>query len=293
MNLDRLALQLELTTGFTDRQTLATQMAEELDQDQLARIARLLGHENKNVRLGVIEILRAAGFRPALKFLAAVTLQRDGDERVFAARAVTELVRADDPEDRKLARALCARWRAVDDEFLATHTDELARLFNLETSAVVRSEHASKPATRQPNLAVVPPSPAPAISPNPIEGIISPHRDVRQQAIARTAAQLEHPERAFAEALLCTRHKGARVDLVHALERLGPRPISNVLEDILYQADADLAALVLRSLRRGIPQLSPERKASVRAQLLAVRPRLVEHELARAAMDDCLVLADR
>lgn len=308
MNLDRLTARFELCASFKERQQLALEAVEQLERGEYVDITRLLGHEVEGVRLGAIEILRAARFRPALKFLAAVTLQKQGDERAFAARAVAELADGDEPRHRALLTPLVRTWRSFDDEFMDVNADALAVQLGMKDARTLQLEQLAQEKSPSPAGPVTAPSsPAidralsaqePGVSERsnddraealPIFGITSKDASVRRQAIANTLQRVPQPERQLVDALFDATTPGVRLDLVNALETLGGEPFIAVLERLLQRADGDLGALVLRALVRIIPTLTAARMAFVHDALAATRGRFLEHPLAVAAMDECTV----
>ena len=80
--------------GFGLREQLAQTTAATATPKDLVAMCALLMHDNENVRLGAIEILAAANFRPGMGALKAVARSGKGDERVFAIRALATLVNA-------------------------------------------------------------------------------------------------------------------------------------------------------------------------------------------------------
>jgi hypothetical protein len=266
--------QLELQTlvarlehsGFGQRQTLVAEIARDATREDLAAIVRLLGHDSEAVRIGAIEILEAAGFRQALRHLSAVTVQRQGKERAFAARAVAVLAR---PEDRGLLEPVVRTWLSQDDPYLQIHANNVcARL------GIVVSED------RAPRIET------PAAG--PVAGITSPDATARKQAIARTVSGLDNPAAALVDGLFDTRSPGVRLDLVSALAGLDIESIVPVLPRIMKKGDGDLLALVARALEPRLDSLSEAQLADVRSALEHGRGRVFDHVLARDAIDQCL-----
>ena len=292
MDLDRLTAQLALATSFRDRSELARQAATDMQPGELGKVVRLLGQDVETVRLGAIEVLRAARFLPALKPLIAVTLQRAGEERAFAARAVAEMADSDDPEHHKLLSSVIRRWRSLGDDFLHLHADTLAGKLGLPVApAAPRAPAGESLAT----TASSPPARAPApggdtVGQVPVFGITAADRDARAQAIARTIETLDDAENALCDAALDTGSAGARMDLVQAIASLGEARMSRVLERIARSGNGDVAALFLRSYRPYVETLPTERQSALQTVLEQSRRRYRDHDLARAAIDDCLVV---
>jgi hypothetical protein len=122
--------QLELA-DFGSRQTLAQAAAAALSPEQLPDVTRLLGHPVEKVRLGAIEVLCRAG-RDSLTALLGHALQRTGDDRVFAIRALVHLARPGDEALHAPARA----WLAHQDHFVQAQARLLVRVLALPGDAL-------------------------------------------------------------------------------------------------------------------------------------------------------------
>lgn len=271
MELQRLISMLERAT-FQERQAVAAAAARTATPASLRQIARLLVHPHQPVRLGAIEILAATRFRPALDLLVEASLERDGDERVFAARAVAHLA---EPGDRERLEPVARAWLAVDDALLHVHAGSLLATL------------AGDPAAPSADGDAAPAEPAAAVP----AGLTSADRAVRNEAIARACANLGEPGPILAGALLGCRHPGARLDLVTALEGLGAERLAAAAPRLLDQADGDVVALLARALRRHLPGLAGGRLALLRPALDRARRRQGSHAMAREALDECLLAA--
>jgi hypothetical protein len=292
-DLKTLITRLEYS-NFGQRQTLVEETVRVAGAEELAAIARLLGHESEAVRIGAIEILEAAGFHQALRHLAAVTVQRQGQERAFAARAVVALARA---EDRALLEPVVRAWLRHDDPYLEIHANNLCARLNITLS----DEPAAAPgapaaegsvALRRADAGAVdgaPRAPGIAESAGPIAGITSPDAAARKQAIARTLSGLDNPAAALVDGLFDTRSPGVRLDLVNALCGLAPGKVVPVLPRILRKGDGDLLALVARSLEPRLDDLPEVHIATVQSALEYGRGRMFDHALACDAIDRCLI----
>ena len=286
MELQRLISMLERAT-FQERQAVAAAAARTATPASLRHIARLLEHPRQPVRLGAIEILAATRFRPALDRLVDASRERSGDERVFAARAVAHLA---EPGDQERLEPVARAWLAEDDELLHVHASGLlARLGR----APVTADGATADGAAAPADAAAPGTVA---TPGPIAGLTSPERARRQEAIERACATLAEPGPVLAHALLGCRHPGARLDLVAALEELGPEPLAAAAPGLLDQADGDVVALLGRALSRHLPRLADQPDGRPAPLLARLRPALDRahqrqrsHALAREALDQCLV----
>ncbi len=116
MNVEQLVVELE-TADPRRRNALARASAAGASEDELLAVIRLLVNPVKAVRLGAMEVLAYARFRPAMPYLVDVTRKRSGDDRVFAARAVAAMVQPDDKELERFAR----QWVASNDPVLELH----------------------------------------------------------------------------------------------------------------------------------------------------------------------------
>jgi hypothetical protein len=268
LDLKTLITRLE-HSSFKQRQTLVEETVGVAGAGELAAIARLLGHESEAVRIGAIEILEAAGFHQALRHLAAVTVQRQGQERAFAARAVVALARA---EDRALLAPVVSAWMRHDDPYLEIHASNLCARLNI----TVGEQPAAAPRIDTPAAA-------------PIAGITSPDAAARKQAIARTLSGLDNPAAALVDGLFDTRSPGVRLDLVNALSGLALDTIVPVLPRIMRKGDGDLLALVARSLEPRLASLAEAHVADVQSALEHGHGRMFDHALARDAIDRCLI----
>jgi hypothetical protein len=134
-DLEQLYRRLE-HASFSARAQIAAEVAATAPPALLADITRGLGHPHAGVRLGVIEVVRQAGHRGALDALLLHARGHDGDDRVFALRALADLAR---PGDRKLGE-LARLWLGAADPFVAA---QAARLL----AAVAPPADAAAPAT--------------------------------------------------------------------------------------------------------------------------------------------------
>ena len=116
MNLEQLVVELE-SADLRRRNALARAAAHTATEDELREVIRLLVHPVKPVRLGAMEVLAYARFRPAMPYLVDVTRKRAGDDRVLAARAVAAMVEPGDSELATFAR----QWVASGDPVLELH----------------------------------------------------------------------------------------------------------------------------------------------------------------------------
>jgi hypothetical protein len=131
IELEGLYRKLEHAT-FSQREQLAEEVARATPHDELAPIVRGLGHPLPNIRLGVIEVLRRAGYREAMRKLLEHAHHHDGDDRVFALRALAQLA---EPGDDFLAAAVAA-WLRSPDPFVAAHASRLASILELPAVGV-------------------------------------------------------------------------------------------------------------------------------------------------------------
>lgn len=280
MDLTKLTAQLELGSSFAQRQKLVAGAARGATPSDLKEIARLLNHRVDAVRLGAIEILEAARFRPVLGILAQATRKRRGDERVLAARAVAALAA---PGDRATLEPVARGWLESQDEILHIHAHALLEKLG---AAPAQGQAA------QASPAAITPAPASAAGDAvPGFGITAPDRDTRARVIAQTLAHPE-AEHMLGQGLLDSKHPGVRVDLLQALERLGAERVAGAAPRLLGAGDGDIVALVARALSRHIPALAQARLTPVREALQRARGRLRGHALATAALDECLLATE-
>lgn len=273
MDLPTLEARLELAE-FKERRALTAEVAKSATPEDLKNIARLLGHDQESVRIGAIEILALARFRPALKHLAAVTVQKTGDEQILAARAVALMARSSDrPGLEKLARA----WLSRPNQHLK---DCGARLL-VKLGATSSPEKAETQATA--------PAPAPAPTPAiPGAGITSKDQKARKAAIERTIADADDPGQIFIDALMEKQPPGVRLDLVTGLEWLGAERLASASLELLPKADGTVVSLLARALTRHLADLSPKPRTRVRDALDLARRRLFSDQLVGSAVAECL-----
>jgi S1-C subfamily serine protease len=293
MDLTKLTAQLELASSFAERQKLVAAAAQEATPIELKEIARLLNHRVENVRLGAIEILEATRFRPVLSILAAASQKRRGTERVFAARAVARLA---EPGDRAELEPVAQAWLASKDELLQLHAHALLAALGAPVPAgnpAAAGQATAAPATASgavPGHLAAPAAAPAAEAPVPGFGVTAPDRVTRSRAIASTLAQ-PGAERAFVQGLLDSKHPGVRVDLLQALSGLGAERLAQAAPPLLDTGDGDVVALVARALGPHIASLDAERLTPLREALEGARRRLRAHDLAIAALDECLLAA--
>ena len=271
MDLPTLEARLELAE-FKERRALAAEVARSATPEDLAQIARLLGHDQEPVRLGAIEILALARFRPALKHLAAVTVQKTGDEQIMAARAVTLMAKASDrPGLEKLARG----WLGKPNQHLK---DCGARL-------LVKLGAASSPRQAEKEAEAPAPAATPAI---PGAGITSKDQKVRKAAIERTISDADDPGQIFIDALVEKQPPGIRLDLVTGLEWLGAEGLASASLELLPRADGTVVSLLARALARHLADLPAKQRTRVRDALDLARRRLFSDQLVGTAVAECL-----
>ena len=114
MELERLFRQFD-GASFAQRAQLAAEAAGDATPAELDAALAGLAHAAATVRLGVIELMRAARHRGAIARLHAHADAHAGDERVFAVRALADLA---GPEDAPL-RADAEAWARSADAFVA------------------------------------------------------------------------------------------------------------------------------------------------------------------------------
>ncbi|MEM9489358.1 MAG: AAA family ATPase, partial [Myxococcota bacterium] len=117
MDIDQLVREFQFA-GLSRRRQLAQAAVRDATEADLIRIIHLLVHPSELVRLGAIEILEVAQFRPALPVLVDVTKKRQNDERIFAARAIAAMA---SPGDIDTLEAVAQSWLRSDDPYLPLH----------------------------------------------------------------------------------------------------------------------------------------------------------------------------
>src|SRR5262245_61685502 len=132
MNLEQLVVELE-SADLRRRNALARAAAQTATEDDLREVIRLLVHPVKPVRLGAMEVLAYARFRPAMPYLVDVTRKRTGDDRVLAARAVAAMVEPGDSELATFAR----QWVASGDPILELHGATVLTTLGLDVRPLV------------------------------------------------------------------------------------------------------------------------------------------------------------
>ncbi len=296
IGLETLRARLELAS-FQERQTLVTQVAQSATESELNGVGRMLNDRSETVRLGAIEILEAARFRPALPVFVAITRKRQGQERTYAARAIATMAI---PDDRDNLSRLADTWIASGDEFLAIHARTLHAKLGLATSAAssedrineVAPDHVgpdrTSTAARQASQSSSPPGIRHARGAT-VVGITAPEREVRHRAIAQLLSGAMDPATALVEGLLESRHAGVRVDLLVALEGLGAAAVANAATPILTRGDSAAIAVVVQTLKRHINALPAERRTLLEQQLEQARRNHRSDAVTTGAIDECLV----
>jgi ATP-dependent Lon protease len=160
MNVEQLTMELE-NADPRRRNALARAAAATATDDELLAVIRLLVNPVKPVRLGAMELLAYARFRPAMPYLVDVTRKRSGDDRVFAARAVAAMVEADDIELERFAR----QWVASNDPVLELHGTTILNKLGLPLDAKKVSPEPTTSSAGPPP----PPPPPPASEPDMVE----------------------------------------------------------------------------------------------------------------------------
>jgi hypothetical protein len=129
IELEPLYRRLDAAT-FTQRAQIAAEVAAAAAPAELDALVRGLGHPHPSVRLGVIEILRQARHRGALAALLAHARAHDGDDRVFALRALADLATAHDGFLGDAARS----WLGAADPFVAAQAARIAAAVTAPTA---------------------------------------------------------------------------------------------------------------------------------------------------------------
>jgi hypothetical protein len=197
--------------SFSQREQIADEVVR--DQPELvASLVRGLEHPHENVRLGVIEILRRAHHRDGMRELLAHARGREGDDRVFAMRALAQLAQ---PGDDFLVDSVRG-WLTLGDPFIAIHATKLASVLDVRVNARGRAV-AAKPAK--------PAEPAREVPAN-----LSLDKLVVELFSASKSAD--------------------KLALVDAIEKRGPQALAAAAKLILQKGNADLVAYICRAVIR-------------------------------------------
>jgi hypothetical protein len=121
---------------FSQREQIADEVVRDAPE-MIGTLVRGLEHPHENVRLGVIEILRRANYRESLRKLLAHARSREGDERVFAMRAIAEMVQ---PGDDFLLESANG-WLRWGDPFVTVHATKIKS--TLTAKAITRTKSAA------------------------------------------------------------------------------------------------------------------------------------------------------
>nr|MBA3499955.1 hypothetical protein [Deltaproteobacteria bacterium] len=130
MDLEALYRKLEFAS-FSQREQIAGEVVRDVPRDELGPVVRGLEHPHRGVRLGIIEILRRAEYREALRKLLAHAQTHTGDDRVFAVRALSQLAQ---PGDDFLVDPT-KKWLASGEPFLEPHANKLADVLRMRAPA--------------------------------------------------------------------------------------------------------------------------------------------------------------
>lgn len=215
MDLEALYRKLELSS-FSQREQIAAEVVRDTQRDELAPLVRGLEHPHAGVRLGVIEIFRRATYREALRKLLAHALAHDGDDRVFAVRAIAQLA---EPGDDFLAEP-ARRWLASGETFLAPHAEKLAGILALPR---IRPPAASAP------VPAPVPDPAPRGDSAPLDRLV---------------------------VALFTAVKGSeRIALVEQIERRGPQALAAAAKLAFAKGNEHVVAYLARAVIRNASSL--------------------------------------
>lgn len=250
VDLGALYRRLEAAT-FSQREQIAEEVVRETPPDELGSLVRGLEHPHRAVRLGVIEILRRAGHRAALRRLLEHARTFDGDDRVFAVRALAQLAQ---PGDDFLADAVRG-WLGAGDPFVEPHASRLASI--LAPARAGRAE---------------PPPPAATAAPAGEPRAEAPPGESLDRLVVRLFSAVKGAE---------------RIALIEAIERRGPQALFAAAKLTFQKGNADLVAYMCRAvIRRASALPAPDALLPV---LEAARRRLGGAPIANAAIDDALL----
>lgn len=254
-DLGALYRRLERAT-FSQREQIAEEVVRETPAGELGELARGLLHPQQGVRLGVIEILRRARYRDALQGLYEHARRHEGDDRVFALRALADLAQ---PGDDFLAEA-ARRWASSGDPFVEAQASRLASILGRPGGR--RAETAGGAAAG------------------------APRAESPRVELAGEAAGGESLDRLVVRLFSAT--KGAeRISLIEAIEARGPQALAAAAKVTLQKGNADLVALMCRAVIRRAGSLpGPEKLLPL---IEAARKRVGGTPIANAAIDDALL----
>ena len=251
MDIEALYRKLEFAS-FSTREQIAADVVRDSGREEIGPLVRGLEHPHLGVRLGIIEILRSATYREGLRKLLAHALAHDGDDRVFAVRAIAQLA---EPGDDFLVPHVKA-WASSGDPFLEPHANKLAELLSMSR-------------IRPPD-----PSPAAPLKPAPvIEPVAAPKVE---DSLDRLVV------------LLFSAVKGSeRIALVEQIERRGIQALIAAAKLTFAKGNETLVAYLARAIIRNASTLpTPEKLIP---PLEAARKRLGHAPIANAAIDDALL----
>jgi len=268
MNLSAVIERLEVAS-FSERESLAETVAPQIDGGDRQALLLALRHEKKAVRLGVVEILARARDASMVEPLLAHARSHEGDDRVFALRALCRLARPGDEALYAAAVAFCAS----PDPFTQAQAQSLLRSLGATLPA------GPVPGAEQPV----------ATSPSILLGNLqATHPPIRGQSIELVLAMGEEGDILLLRALLECKVAGPRIDLACALEGLPFSRFVAAAGQAFAEGNGDVVALLARALIRHRAKLSEDVRPSLRSLLEAARRRLARSPLASAALDDAL-----
>jgi hypothetical protein len=266
-------LQRLAFASFAERESLAEAVAGKLDEGERKALVRALGHENRNVRLGVIEILARTGDAAMIAPLLAHARARQGDDRVFALRGLCRLAQ---PGDRAL-QAVALEFAASPDPFTQAQAQALLRALHVPGPPAEKAIVASTRVAPTVDAAML------------VGNLQATLAEIRAQSIERVLAMGEEGDALLLRALLEGSTDGPRIDLVLALERLPQPRFVMMAGEALLRGNSDVVALVARALLRQADNLPGEARSGLRPLLERARRRLASSPLASAALDDALL----
>ena len=209
VDLEALYRKLDGAT-FKQREQIADDTIRENPPEAIAPVVRGLGHPHESVRLGVIEILRRAASREALRKLVDHASSHTGDERVFTVRAIAYLAQ---PGDDFLAPHV-RQWLASGDEFLVPHATKIAELIGPQRPA--------------------PPAPA------------APEAVMPAAPSVSTAESLDK----LVVALFTATKAAERIAIVDQIEKRGSQALAAAAKIVLAKGNEHLVAYIARALIR-------------------------------------------
>jgi len=276
LDLESLRLTLE-KSGFQDRERIADKVAFAADNKEMVAITAWLVHDLESVRLGTIAILEAREFRPALGALGAIVRGKDGDEQVFALRALARMAH---PDDKEKLQPVVDFALSSGNSFLQTQGKSLQAKLEGTVTATPKVSDVSAAAS----------SSTPMTPAELTWGLTSSVQSKRRESMVRTLKHHPTPHVALADAMLDADSAGVRLDLVTGLGTLPPAQVVPASIKLFIAGNDDDAALVARMCVRKLTDVDAPLKNALAKAMTQARQRFLQKPLTLAALDHGLVV---